>query len=274
MSTWRGEIFVIGAGSMAEAFIRGVTGTKTVSADQIRVINRSCQERLRHVQTTYGVRAAESWQEVANARLVIVATKPVDVEAALHSAAPYLRGQPVLSFAAGVPLTRLHSYCQGRGVPIRTMPNIPVSVLAGMTTVTFSDEVSDADRQDILMLLRQLGDVVEIPESLMDAATALSGSGPGFLCYLLEAMEEAAVGMGFDRELARKLTLQTVIGTARTLDEWGLSPRELRRRVTSPGGTTFAGVEVLKTREVNRVLGDALQAAAERSRQVSQSMPV
>ncbi|WP_026962218.1 pyrroline-5-carboxylate reductase [Alicyclobacillus herbarius] len=274
MKRWSGEIFMIGAGSMAEAFIRGVTETHTVAPHQIVVTNRSRQERLAYLAQEYGVRIATSPSEAATARLIIVATKPVDVERALQGVVPHLHGQLLLSFAAGIPIERLRQYSQGKAWPIRTMPNIPVSVLAGMTTVTFGEGIQDADKQAVLLLLQQLGDVAEIPESLMDAATAVSGSGPGFLCYLLEAMEEAAVDMGFEAELARRLMLQTLVGTARTLAEWGLSPGELRRRVTSPGGTTFAGLEVMRTGEVHQVLGKALQAAAERSRQFSESLTV
>ncbi|MCL6598609.1 MAG: pyrroline-5-carboxylate reductase [Alicyclobacillus macrosporangiidus] len=274
MNTWSGEIFVIGAGSMAEAFIRGVTETHTVAPHQIAVTNRSNRERLARLAQEYGVRVAGSLSEAAAARLIVVATKPSDVDGALAAILPHLHGQLLLSFAAGIPIDRLRQQSQGKVCPIRTMPNIPVSVLAGMTTVTFGEGVTNADKQDVLLLLSQLGEVAEIPESLMDAATAVSGSGPGFLCYLLEAMEEAAISRGFEAELARRLLLQTLIGTARTLSEWGLSPGELRRRVTSPGGTTFAGLEVMRTGEVHHLLGKALHAAAERSRQFSQSLPV
>lgn len=271
MSAFEGRIFVIGAGSMAEAFIRGVTERQAVVPERIRVINRSRPERLQALERTYGVRGSGSWADLAEADLVVAAVKPYDMAEALAQAKPYLKGQPVLSFAAGLTIDWLERQVDRLSPVARSMPNIPVAVLAGVTAVSFSDGMRDEDRSSILFLLSQVGDVVEIPEALMDAATAFSGSGPGFVCYFLEAMEAAAINLGFSPELARRLLLQTVVGTAKTLGEWGLSPRELRQRVTSPGGTTHAGVTVMETAELHRIVEQALRSAAARSEQLGKN---
>jgi pyrroline-5-carboxylate reductase len=151
------------------------------------------------------------------------------------------------------------------------MPNLPVSVSSGTTAVAFSQDVGREERTVVLRLLEQLGDAVEMPEDMMDAVTALSGSGPGFLCYVLESIEDAAVSLGFTPELARRMLLSTLTGTVRTLNEWDLSPRELRLRVMSPGGTTSAGVEVLEKNQVRKSIAKAIVTAAEKSEELGRA---
>jgi len=271
MQAWSdGDIFVIGAGSMAEALIRGVVEGGVVPPQQIVVQNRSRRDRILHLCETYGVRAAAGWSDVAHARWLVVATKPADAASALQSARPFVTDQVILSFAAGITLAQLSDWAGGLCSVVRTMPNIPVSVGAGMTAVCFADGVQPADRDSVGRLLEQLGSVAKIDESLMDAATALSGSGPGLICFFLEGFEQAAVQLGFTPDLARTFLLQTLKGTAQTLDEWGLTPAELREKVTSPGGTTFAGLEVLHQGGVAEVLTNALAAAARRSVELSE----
>lgn len=270
MRTWHGKIFVVGAGSMAEAFIRGVTETGAADPRHILVINRGRADRLQRLQDTYGV-AAASWVDAERARLIVLAVKPADIGTAVTALKPHLQAQTLLSFLAGVSIDTIRHYSEGRVPVIRTMPNIPVAVKAGAIAMSCADDVRESDRLDVLHLLGQIGDVVEVPESLMDAATAFSGSGPGLLCYVLEALEQAACNLGFTAETARRLLLQTVVGTARTLDEWGLSPNELRLRVTSPGGTTHAGVEVMKARDLAGAVDEALRAAAARSAEMGKA---
>lgn len=264
------EIFVIGAGAMAEAFVKGLTSRKAIHAQRLMVVNRSQSDRLTNLCQSYGVQAA-SWEQVENARLVVVAVKPANVGEVLERIRPMLHGQPVLSFAAGVSIEWMSSVIGGASPVIRTMPNIPVAVLEGATAVSFGPGTSWTDKELVRYLLGQLGEVVEISESLMHSATAFSGSGPGFVCYFLEAMEDAAVRLGFEPETARELLLQTVVGTARTLREWGLSPHELRRRVTSPGGTTHAGVTVMEESHLRGIVDKALGAAADRSAEMGDS---
>lgn len=259
------RVFVLGAGSMAEAFIRGVTEERAVTPGHVRVINRSGGGRLEELRDMYGISPAQSMAEAAQSDLVVLSVKPADMATALDQVRPYLNGQLLMSFAAGVTRAWITDQVDGRAHVIRAMPNLPVAVLAGATAVTFGPDIADGERQHVLYLLEQIGEVVELPESLMDAATAFSGSGPGFVCYFLEAMENAAVELGIPAETARALLLQTVVGTAKTLEYWGLTPAELRKRVTSPGGTTHAGVTAMQTGDLNGVVTEALRAAADRS---------
>ncbi|RIV24724.1 pyrroline-5-carboxylate reductase [Alicyclobacillaceae bacterium I2511] len=255
---------------MAEAFIKGVIRREAWPGDGLCVVNRGSGQRLEELQEHYGI-VPSQWSVAAAARLVVVAVKPFDMAQALAQLSPWLHGQPVLSFAAGVSLAWMREQIVGKSPVIRTMPNIPVAVLAGAVALTFEAGVPETDRDLVRYLLGRLGEVVEVQEELMDAATAFSGSGPGFVSYFLEAMEEAAVELGFTPEMARELLLQTVVGTALTLREWGISPQELRRRVSSPGGTTEAGVRVLKAGDLSGLVHRALQAAAARSTEMGQS---
>ncbi|WP_029421671.1 pyrroline-5-carboxylate reductase [Alicyclobacillus macrosporangiidus] len=274
METFAGEVFVIGAGAMAEAFVKGVIEKRAISPDRLMVTGRTLGGRAAGLREKYGVRVAGT-EAAAGARMVFLAVKPADAAEALAQVRPYLQGQPLVSFAAGVTMDWMAEIIEHRSPVVRTMPNIPVGVQEGATAVSFPEAgLAERDRKDILFLLGQLGEVVEIPERLMNAATAFSGSGPGFVCYFLEAMEAAAIRLGFDPELARALLLQTVVGTARTLREWGLAPDELRRRVTSPGGTTQAGVAVMEAGRLADVVDAALQAAARRSEEMGRAYAV
>ncbi|MCL6454308.1 MAG: pyrroline-5-carboxylate reductase [Alicyclobacillus sp.] len=263
------SLFLLGAGSMAEAFIRGLVSREAVPASDILVMNRSNRDRLSQLQAEYGVRPGRP-EDAAQARVVVLAAKPADAQAAITQVLPYLDGQVLLSFAAGVPIRWLEDATDGRAKVVRTMPNLPMAVLAGATAMSASPVVTADDLAYVRFLLEQTGIVVELEEHLMDAATAFSGSGPGFVSYFLEAMEDAAVRLGIDASTARKLLLQTVVGTARVLEEWGLSPHELRRRVTSPNGTTHAGMQVFTAHQLAATVDDALQAAARRATEMGQ----
>lgn len=261
-----GEIFMLGAGAMAESFIRGVCQRNVVKPKDIHVLNRHRPERLEELARLYGVTPAASMADASSAQMVILSVKPYDVREALAELSPHLHGQTLVSFAAGIPIRFMEKVTEGRAQVIRTMPNVPVAVLEGAIAMASGVGVDAHRVERAKHLLSELGIVVELDEELMDAATAFSGSGPGFVSYFLEAMEEAAVELGFSAEMARQLLIQTVVGTAKVLEEWGLSPAELRERVTSPNGTTHAGLSVLSDREMKGALVDALSAAAHRSR--------
>lgn len=265
-----GEIFVLGAGAMAEAFIKGVVEQKVVHPQDIVVLNRSRPERLRALSNTYGVSIADSMSDAAEASTIVLSVKPYDVREACEQLALHLTGQTLISFAAGIPIHFLEQVTQGRAQVIRTMPNVPVAVLEGAIAMACGTRVHVDNVTHAKRLLSKLGIVVELDESLMDAATAFSGSGPGFVSYFLEAMEHAAVELGFTAEMARQLLIQTVVGTAKVLEEWGLSPTELRERVTSPNGTTHAGLTVLGDMGMSHAISAALLAAAARSKEMGE----
>ncbi|WP_206831571.1 pyrroline-5-carboxylate reductase [Alicyclobacillus fructus] len=262
------RLFILGAGSMAESFIKGIVEEGVIDPRDIFVCNRSRHERLMELREWYGITPAESVARAADSDLVILAVKPYDMMEALRQLRPHLSNQVILSFAAGIPIDAIRRATGGHPYIIRTMPNVPVAVMQGAIALSAPPTVPRDKLDRVIEMLAGLGQVVEIEEGLMDAATAFSGSGPGFISYLLEAMEQAAVDLGFEPELARKLLVQTVIGTAHVLREWNLSPSELRRRVTSPNGTTHAGVEVMKSRGVYDAIIEAVQRAAVRAEEM------
>lgn len=259
------RLFLLGAGAMAEAFIRGIVRKGALQPEQIYVLNRSRGQRLMELQEEYGVVPAKSLMDAADAAVVVLAVKPADAAQALDELRPYLHGQLLISFAAGLSTEWLLEAIGNQAAVVRTMPNLPVAVESGVTAVAFAEHVTHKDRLLARFLLEQVGAVVEMEESLLDAATAFSGSGPGFVCYFLEAMEESARRLGFDEETARALLLHTVAGTAKVLLDWQLSPEILRRRVTSPRGTTHAGLQVFEQSGLKTFVNEALQAAAARS---------
>jgi pyrroline-5-carboxylate reductase len=269
LNKFSGSIFVVGAGAMAEAFIKGVTTSSAVAPEQVAVMNRSGGERLNFMKTNYGVRAGR-WEDAESADLIVVTVKPFDMAQALNQLLPFLHGQPILSFAAGISIDWIRARTNELSPVVRLMPNIPVAVLEGAIAVSFDREITREQSAIAIHLLERLGEVVELDESLMNAATAFSGSGPGFVCFFLEAMEHAATSLGFTPEVARKLLLQTVVGTAQTLRAWNLSPTELRRRVTSPGGTTHAGVQTMQDHGLEEAVQQALQAAADRAAEMGE----
>lgn len=264
------QMFIVGAGSMAEAFIRGVTKAGVARPRDIHVINRNNTERLTHVVSEYQVQPAASWGEAAEADVLVLAVKPADAADALRSLAPYVDCQLLISFAAGVTLPVLGQAVQTDRV-IRAMPNLPVSVQRGVTAVTFGAGIGNDEQQMVVHLLDALGDVVVIPETMMDAATAVSGSGPGFLCYFLEAVQQAAVELGLPPDVARRMILGTMAGTSMMLTQWNVSPEELRHRVTSPNGTTEAGIERMNSGDVRSEISRAIIAAANRAAEIGAS---
>jgi pyrroline-5-carboxylate reductase len=203
---------------------------------------------------------------VPDADVVVVAVKPDDVVGALEAAAPVLAdGALVLSIAAGVTLATLEAALPGRPV-VRAMPNTPALVRAGAAAIAGGAEATDEHLRLAERVLGAVGVVVRVPEKHLDAVTGLSGSGPAYVFLIAEALIEAGVLAGLTWETSRTLVTQTLLGSARLLDEGEEHPGLLRAAVTSPGGTTAAGLAVLEQHGVRAALLDAVRAAADRSR--------
>ena len=196
----------------------------------------------------------------------VVAVKPGDVGAACRSLAVAEVGR-VLSIAAGVPLARLEADLPGVAV-VRAMPNTPALVGAGAAAIAGGAQATDADLDWAEAILGAVGEVVRVPEALLDAVTGLSGSGPAYVLLVVEALTEAGVLVGLPRDVSARLTVATVLGTARLLAEGTEGPEALRAAVTSPGGTTAAGLRALESAGVRSAFIEAVVAATERSRQL------
>lgn len=264
MSGWPARVGIVGTGAMGRALAAGLSRGADEGGEPLLLADAAPQALEAAVAETGGRPASVA--EAARADLVCLAVKPGDGEAALAEVAPELRpGAAVLSVMAGWTLDRLAAAAPGAAV-VRTMPNLAVRHGAGIVAVAARG--LDAERGAALHeRLRALGTVVELPEALFPAATALAGSGPGFLALVAEGLEEGAVGAGLPRGDARRMVAGVLAGTAALLADGG-DPAALRQRVSSPAGTTIAGLAALERGAVRAHVADAVTAAARRAEQL------
>lgn len=261
---------LLGAGNMAEALARGVLKAGLLPASRV-IASDVSPERRALFQKELGVKAADNNDDVIRAAdLLVLCVKPQVVDDVLAGLKPNFDTERHLlaSIAAGVPTARME-----RGLPpgartVRIMPNTPMLVGLGASCLCGGAHATTKDLDAVETLLQSCSTVLRVEEPMMDAVTGLSGSGPAYLFYLAEAMTEAGVAEGFTREQALKLAARTCLGAAQMLESTGLDPEELRRRVTSPNGTTQAAVETLDAAGVREKMVAAVRRAAERSREL------
>lgn len=260
----------LGAGSMAEALMRGLIQGGVVRPQQMIVTNRSNRERLETLHMRYGVRTAASKATlVADADVLVVLCKPKDVADLLAEIRPYtFRGQVLLSVAAGVSTGLLTGGVAAGVRVVRAMPNTSCQVGESATAICLGEGAGEEARLVARAILGAVGRVVEVPEAQLDAVTGLSGSGPAYIYLMIEAMVEAGRGVGLSDQVARELAVQTLLGAARTLVETGEDPAELRQKVTSPGGTTMAGLQVLNESGFREAMVRAVARATQRSQEL------
>src|ERR687893_351331 len=256
---------VIGGGKMGEALLAGLVAGGWAAADEIRVVERlagradDLAERFPRVAIADTVGPAEGH---------VLAVKPGDVETACRTLAGAGDGSPVLSIAAGVTVDRLEAALAPGTPVVRAMPNTPALVGEGAAAVAAGTSAGDEDLAWAERILGAVGKVVRVDESLLDAVTGLSGSGPAYVFLVVEALIEGGVLAGLPRPVATTLATQTLLGAARLLDESTEGPEALRAAVTSPGGTTAAGLRALEAGAVRASFLDAIMAATERSREL------
>jgi pyrroline-5-carboxylate reductase len=265
-------IAFIGAGNKGEALIRGLLAGRTIAASHI-IATDVRAERRNYLTKTFGVRTIEdNLEAVKAADIVVLAVKPQQVDEVLLGFKWAMNDQKLLiSIAAGVTTTRIERQLGERMRVMRVMPNTPALVGAGAAAVARGAHATDDDLATTESILSAVGICVRVEEKFIDAVTALSGSGPAYLYYVTEAMIHAGVTAGLERALAKKLAVQTVYGAAKLLAESGEEPESLRRKVTSPGGTTEAALKVMAERKLVGIFGEAMKAAEKRSRELSGS---
>jgi len=265
-------IAMIGGGQMALALAEGFCRAGLLQAADITVHDPVPAARERLGARVPGIRLVESGgAAAAAARIVFLAVKPQQAAAACREFASGLTADAVVvSIVAGLTLHKLAELSGMRSI-IRVMPNTPCLVGRGVSVVCHTPEVPAADLAWVLKLLAAVGSVHEADESLMDAVTGLSGSGPGFVALLVEALADGGVKAGLPRSLALALAIETLSGTAALLEQTGDHPAQIKDRVSSPGGTTIAGLAVLEQRGVRGALIDAVVTAAARARELGQN---
>jgi pyrroline-5-carboxylate reductase len=251
---------------MTEAFIHGLLNAGFCHASDI-CISDVRKERLEHMRKVFGVRyMATNAACVEGSDMIILAVKPQNMcEVLKDMAAMNNEGKLVLSIAAGFTTSRIEKHLGGRVAVIRAMPNTPALIGEGITLWARGAHVKDDEVNYARFIMGALGKEIEVGEDLMNAATALSASGPAYVFYLLEAMAAAGEQLGFTPEQALSITIQTVIGASRLAEATNESPEDLRRRVTSPGGTTAAAISVLEARGVKKAIITAIKAACKRA---------
>jgi len=261
------KIGVIGCGAMGEAIVASVLRGGLVSAPEVRIADTRL-DRVKELSARYGVQAAVDDAAAArDADYLLLAVKPQDFETAAASMRAGLRPKAtVVSIMAGVPLDRVAGALD-HPAAVRAMPNTPAQIGQGMTVWAASAAVSEQARADVAQIFECLGRQVYVSEEkYIDMATAVNGSGPGFVFLFVEAFIDAAVNIGLSRELATEMVLQTVAGSARFAQETGEHPAKLRNLVTSPGGTTAEGLRALERRGLRAALSEAVTAAYNKSK--------
>lgn len=251
---------------MGEALISRLLIQEIFAPDAV-IVSDPQAERRQYLETTYRIQTTpENGAVVAASEIILLAIKPQLMEAVGAQLAAARTGAPplLLSILAGITLSRLQSYVPEWPI-VRAMPNTPATVGAGMTALAAGIHAEATHLQEARRIFRSVGDVVDVPESLMDAVTGLSGSGPGYIALVIEALADGGVAAGLPRATAMQLALQTVRGTAELLMQTGWHPGELKDRVTSPGGTTIAGIAQLEAAGLRSALIQAVRAACDRS---------
>jgi pyrroline-5-carboxylate reductase len=255
----------IGGGNMAEALIRGLikNGKRNI------IVSDPVDERRRYLEKCYGIKTiASNIDVVNNSEIIVIAVKPQNILEVLEEIKDYVKEKhTVVSIAAGIPLNLIKNYLKTDKL-IRAMPNLAAIVGESMTVLAICECLEMKIVAPVRDIFMSVGKVITLPEHYMNLVTALSGSGPGFLCYIVEQFIDVATELGFAEDIAKELIIQTFIGTAKLLDS-GIPPDKIRQKVTSPGGTTEAGLRVLSSSNLREILFQTLQEATKRAQELS-----
>ena len=268
------KLAVLGGGKMGEALIGGLLASGWREPNDIVVTTRG-EERCKELSTTYGVGTSlDNAAAIEGAQVIVVAVKPQDIEALLASISKHAgTDQTLLSIVAAIPTSFIEARLNEPVPVVRAMPNTPSVVHEGMAGISrgrYADEEHLGLAREVL---EHVGRVVTVPESYLDAVTAISGSGPAYFALLAEAMIEGGILLGLAREVSTELVVQTMLGSAKLLRDEEMHPVELREMVTSPGGTTTRAIQVLEQAGVRAAFLNAIEAAMDRAIELAGGAP-
>ena len=265
-----GTLAILGTGRMGEALLAGLLRSGWLAPEQIRCTVRRT-ERARELAERYGVHVdTDSAAATTAADVVLIAVKPQSIRDLLVDIGPKVReGHTVVSVAAGVRTSVIDELIPGDTPIVRVMSNVPVLVDEAMSVVAPGRFAGPEHLEVAEDILAHVGRVIRLPEEHLDAVTALSGSGPAYFFLLAEAMIDAGILLGLNRDVATELIIQTMVGSAKMLRDTGRHPVELRESVTSPGGTTIAAIRVLEEERVRAAFLNAIEAAKRRSQELA-----
>lgn len=263
----------IGTGNMGEALIAGLLKAKFTTPEQIIAFDAD-GERLRFIQKKYGIKKASDNSHLSSqCDPLLLCVKPQSMKEVIEGMADSLDPSKLLiSIAAGVPLYAIETYARKQLRLIRVMPNINVLVQEGASAIAPGNLATDEDLKLVKAIFDCVGKSIAVHEPLMDAVTGLSGSGPAYVFLIIEALTDAGVHLGMTRAQALTLVTQTVMGSVKLLSDTGEHPALLREKVTSPGGTTAAGLYKLEEGGLRKILIDAVIAATQKSKELGDKM--
>ncbi|GAA1375081.1 pyrroline-5-carboxylate reductase [Streptomyces beijiangensis] len=261
-------VAVLGTGKIGEALLSGMIRAGWHPTNLLVTTRRP--DRAEELRTRYGVEAVTNAEAAKRAETLILAVKPQDMGKLLDELAPHTTADHLLiSAAAGIPTTFIEERLPHETPVVRVMPNTPVLVDEGMSVISAGTHATPAHLAHTTEIFGAVGKTLRVPESQQDAATALSGSGPAYFYYLVEAMTDAGILLGLPRAQAHDLIVQAAIGAAVMLRDSGEHPVKLREAVTSPAGTTISAIRELENHGVRAALINALEAARDRSRELA-----
>lgn len=259
---------IFGAGVMGETLLSGLIRSGREVADLVITERRADHAAM--LTGKYGVTVLDNAEAAALAEVLVLVVKPQDMDALLAEIHDHVApGDLVVSLAAGITTEFLETRLPGGSAVVRVMPNTPALVDQGMAAISPGQHCTEDHLAAAQALLESCGKVVRVPEKYQDAVTAISGSGPAYIFYVVEAMVEAGVVLGLPRATSNELVVQTLYGAATMLKETGEHPTVLRERVSSPGGTTVAALRQLDDHKVRAAFIDAMEAAAKRSSELA-----
>ena len=262
------KVAVIGAGIMGEALISALISSGV--NPELITISEKRADRSAELIARYSIRQAPLATNVADADAVLLVVKPQDMTVVLEEIKESINPSTVvISFAAGKTISFISSVLGTNNPVVRVMPNTPTMVGAGMAAASTGTGVTEAQKKFVLGFLAATGKVIEVAEDLQDAVTATSGSGPAYFFAFVEAMVAGARNLGLSEEEATILTIQTIVGAAKLLDESGKSATTLRENVTSPNGTTAAALASFGSSDLNSMVAKAMKAASDRSQELA-----
>ncbi len=268
------RLFFLGAGAISEAMLKGILAAGVLPAQQITISNHKNSERLAQLSTIYGVHTSQQKsREIVSADIIILATKPFDLRQALQEVrAAITPRQLIISVVAGASTATIEAQLPD-GVPVvRTMPNTSCFVQESATAISRGKHATEEQIEQVKHIFAAIGTVTLVDEHLLDAVTGLSGSGPAYIYYVIESLMQAGQLAGLSEEICRDLLIQTLYGSATMLKVTGKNPQELRRQVTSPNGTTMAGLAILEQGELPKLFQQAVEQATRRATEMGKEV--
>ena len=269
------KLIIIGGGNMGLAIADGVVESKVFEKKEILIVEKEKKQILKlkknKFNTTQDIKALEDIiKKNNNIQAILIAIKPSDFQNLLQTLKDIkaLSSIPLISIAAGIQIKNIFGIIKNKQPIIRVMPNTPCQVRAGISTIVFNKYVTKSQKGLAKKIFNSLGKVIEIDERYFDVITAISGSGPAYYCYFIEALVKSAQQLGLTENIAKQLVLSTGDGTFKLLKVKGISPRELREKVTSPKGTTEAALKVFEKGHMAKTIRLAVQSAKRRGAQL------